>query len=112
MSSIKQIVIILLAVLVVTGALYGYGQMNGAAAGENGRFGEFERRGDFEGRGEFGEGRPPRGEGDTGLVPFNVRGILGFGQTLVPITIIIIVVALINRVTDATRRHSAKPAQE
>ena len=112
MSSIKQIVIILLAALVVTGALYGYGQMNGAAAGENGRFGEFERRDDFEGRGEFGEGRPPRGEGDRGLVPFNVRGILGFGQTLIPIALIIIVVALINKASSTSRRNPVKPAQE
>ncbi|MCA9966058.1 MAG: hypothetical protein KC423_17525 [Anaerolineales bacterium] len=111
MSSIKQIVIILLAALVVTGALYGYGQMSGAAA-QNGRFGEFEQRGDFGGRGEFDAGRPPRGEGDRGLVPFNVRGILGFGQTLIPIALIIIVVALINKASSTSRRNPVKPAQE
>lgn len=103
MKSIKQIVIILLAALVVTGALYGYGQVRGVTAGENGRFGEFEQRGNFEGRGDFGEGRPPRGEGDTGLVPFNMRGILGFGQTLVPITLIIIGVALISKANEHFR---------
>lgn len=111
MSSIKQIVIILLAALVVTGALYGYGQMSGAAA-QNGRFGEFEQRGDLGGRGEFDAGRPPRGEGDRGLVPFNVRGILGFGQTLIPIALIIIVVALINKASSTSRRNPVKPAQE
>lgn len=105
MNAIKQIVIILLAALVVTGGLYGYGQARGVTAGENGRFGEFEQRGDF-------EGRPPREGGDRGLLPFNVRGILGFAQTLIPITLIIVVVTLINKARDSARHQPAKPAQE
>lgn len=105
MNSIKQIVIILLGALVVTGVLYGYGQVRGV---ENGRSAEFERREDFEERGDFDENRPPRDEGDTGLLPFNMRGILGFGKTLVPMTFIVLAVALITKVSEGRQKANKR----
>lgn len=90
MKTIGRIFVILFAALAVTGATWAVGQSSSNSAFVPRERGGFERpEGEFRERGELG------GRGDHHSAQFlSLRGWLGFGQTLIPMTIIIAVIAL------------------
>ncbi len=92
MKTIARVMIIMLAAMTVIGATWAVGQSSGNS---NATIFVGRDRADFGGR----EGRPARPEGGDGFARdgsqfLNVRGWLGFAETLVPITLIITAVAL------------------
>jgi hypothetical protein len=100
MKTIFRIFVILLAAVAVTGATWAYGQYAGSRQVdfERGGRGEFFNR---EGRpappvnGERFQGREGRGGFDRdGAQWVSARGWLSFGETLIPIALIITLIAL------------------
>ncbi|MEZ4679404.1 MAG: hypothetical protein R2932_34805 [Caldilineaceae bacterium] len=99
MKTLGRIVIILVAALVVVGATWAVGQSGGNSGGNSG---SFARRTRPEFSAEAGRPARPDGElrefgergGRDGAQLLSLRGWLGFGQTLVPMAIIIALVAL------------------
>lgn len=123
MKTIGRIVVILVAVLIVAGGtwLIGYkmGSSQNVAFAERGQRGGFDFEGDrpvpgdgtVPNQGEFpdGQGFPNRGrDGDGERGGFNISGIAGFAQTLIPITLIIAAVVLIQSVVTRFRRGKNK----
>ena len=123
MKTIMRIVIILAAALLVVGVTYALGQGNSNAQRFAPRFEEFR-----EGGGGFDEGngeesrastnqglrRPNREfegrreyEGGRDGQAYSLRSLASFGQTLIPMTIVIVLITMISRV-DKWRKRSQK----
>ena len=115
MKSLKQILIILAAALVVTGITYAIGQSSSAqeTLGLNnlgGLQGEgrgrpegngLQRPEGFEGRGESGERGGHHHEAD----PFGTASLFTFGQTILPIILIMAVVIFLSKGIRFARRR-------
>ncbi|MFN8440590.1 MAG: hypothetical protein U0175_39700 [Caldilineaceae bacterium] len=108
MKTIIRIVIILAAAMLVVGVTYALGQRSSSTQGFSPRFGElrsndaggstnreFRPNREFEGRGF---------EGRRGGQAFGFRGLAGFTQTLLPITAVIAIVAIIDKAWKRRKR--------
>lgn len=95
MKAIIRLLIILLAAFAVTGATWAIGQSSGNSSDSAFVQGKRPDFGESEGRPAPPAGREGRAGGDHHAAQWtSVRGWLGFAETLVPITIIIILVTL------------------
>lgn len=107
MRNIAKILVIVLVAVLVAGGTWLIGYRMGAS--ENTAFTEREPRGDFDGDGdrpfsgseEFPERGGREGRSGDGL---NLFGITGFAKTLIPITLIIAGVVLIQNIIGRFRR--------
>lgn len=116
MKTIAKILVIVLVAVLVGGATW----LIGNQAGASGAFPERGARGDFDGDGDRPEGFPDgsgfperggrEGRGERDGDGFNLFGIAGFAKTLIPITLIIALVVLVQNVVGRIRRGRDKTA--